>query len=621
MIASTVTRQLRFAVLNRVSTEKQEKQGESLRIQRQQKIEDVARLESKIVAWYGGQESATPGHEKIEVDRLLSDAAKGMFDAVMVSHPDRWSRDNAKSKAGLEILRRHHIRFFVGTQEFDLFNPIAKLWLGMSAEIGEFSAGTQNQKSTDSRIERAKRGVPTGGKLPFGRLFDKKTETWSIDPNKQAVVKDVARRFLATPGESLADLAEEYGMNHSNLHKVMTKRCGENWEIAFDVANLNISENIPVKVPRLLPDSIIEQILKKVAAKKTYSHGHIKHRYLLARMIFCGHCNYTMFGQTNHPKTSAKQYYRHAHAKRERKCTCAESAHKWLDAEVIERNVMHELFQMFGNPAAVQRAIERAVPDRQKVKGLRDQHARLESAIQKSKSSIQRVVDLVADGTIQKDEAQVKLTELRQQGEKQHHDLAKVNAQLEGLPSPDVVKAVSGEIVDRFQRAMFPSLRHERKIGLLPVADKSGEIDYSASLTMRIDAADADEAIRTMTWEDKRRLLELVFSMPLADGRRAGVYVEWLPTNRNSKPKWKYSIRGHLNKEHLAPWSVEQLNYFESDCDDDESQPLSSEQLRKMRKTAKKLNGKRCSTKCASHLPGTIPPEHRCHQGISPLAA
>jgi DNA invertase Pin-like site-specific DNA recombinase len=73
---------LRFAALIRVSTEQQERTGESLRTQAKQNDQDVAFLSGKIVARYGGQEHATPGWEKGEVDRLIADAAKGKFDAV-----------------------------------------------------------------------------------------------------------------------------------------------------------------------------------------------------------------------------------------------------------------------------------------------------------------------------------------------------------------------------------------------------------------------------------------------------------------------------------------------------------------------------------------------------------
>jgi DNA invertase Pin-like site-specific DNA recombinase len=106
-----MNKKLRFAALRRVSTEQQEKVGESLRTQTTQLEKYVAELGGSIVGWYGGQEHATPGHEKKEVQRLLQDAQRKTFDAVIVTDADRWSRDNAASQAGLEVFRDQGIRW------------------------------------------------------------------------------------------------------------------------------------------------------------------------------------------------------------------------------------------------------------------------------------------------------------------------------------------------------------------------------------------------------------------------------------------------------------------------------------------------------------------------------
>ena len=67
---------LRFAALHRVSTEQQAQTGESLLTQKAEIGDAVSQLGGVIVEWYGGQEHATPGHEKKEIGRLLKDAAK-----------------------------------------------------------------------------------------------------------------------------------------------------------------------------------------------------------------------------------------------------------------------------------------------------------------------------------------------------------------------------------------------------------------------------------------------------------------------------------------------------------------------------------------------------------------
>ncbi len=166
---------LRFAVLIRVSTEKQKQKGESLRTQESQTKDAVAQLGGTINRSYGGQEHATAGWERKQLDQLLEDAERPQrpFDAVMVTHPDRWSRDNVRSQTGLEALQGNGVRFFVLTQEQDLYDPTARLMLALAASIGSYQAGLQSKKSLETRIHKAKRGWPTCGKLPYGRTFDK----------------------------------------------------------------------------------------------------------------------------------------------------------------------------------------------------------------------------------------------------------------------------------------------------------------------------------------------------------------------------------------------------------------------------------------------------------------
>ena len=94
---------LRFAPLIRVSTEKQEKRGESLSTQKKQLESAIKNLNGSVYKWYEGQEHGTPDHERKILDELMTDAQASRFDAVMVVDASRWSRDNQKSKTYLSF--------------------------------------------------------------------------------------------------------------------------------------------------------------------------------------------------------------------------------------------------------------------------------------------------------------------------------------------------------------------------------------------------------------------------------------------------------------------------------------------------------------------------------------
>ncbi|OQA02412.1 MAG: hypothetical protein BWY69_01130 [Planctomycetes bacterium ADurb.Bin401] len=508
------TSKLRFAAIRRVSTEQQDKKGESLLTQRTEIEKTVHHLDGVIVEWYGGQEHATPGYEKKEIDRLLNDAQKNKFDAVIVTDADRWSRDNSKSSTGLSLFKELNIKFFVGTKEWDLYNPEHCLYLGMSAVMGQFYASNQKRKSLLNRIHRANRGIPTGGKLPFGRTFDNRTEQWIVDKEKQTIIQNIANRYLA--GEKLPDLAEEFKMNHSNLHKILNLRSGNSWTLEFNSPELNISEKIKMKVPRLLSDDIIKAIRKKAEANKTYEHGKIKNTYLFSRMIFCKHCGYTMFGQTN---KNEHRYYRHAHSKRKRKC----KIHKtWINADEIENIVTRFLFECFGNPKAVQTAIERATPNLEKIKEAQKRITILEDELSKIKLGRDKILRFISSGTITENNAENELARLNQKESKTIADIQQLNDNISNYPTPSKIAEMAKKVPSKMRKHLL-----------------TGQVSKWVA---------ANKPYEKMTHEEKTSLLKLVFSGKMSDGKRMGVYIEW---NENG---WKFDIHGHLiDEEGLIP--------------------------------------------------------------------
>lgn len=494
---------LRFAALVRVSTEKQAKVGESLRTQSKQTTDAVRKLNGTVVQTYGGQEHATPGWEKAEVERLLADAQKGLFDAVIVAHEDRWSRDNESSKRGLRILREKGIRFFTLNGEHDLHNPTAMLVLGMSAEIGEYQAKTQNIKSTANRIERAGRvGAPTCGKQPFGRIWDKDSQKWEVDPVKKRQIVTVARKYLK--GASMVQLAKDLGVNHASLHKTLTKRCGEQWTQHFKTKDGVVE--ILTTIPALLDEQTIERVLQRVKSNRTFTHGQpSKHKYLLGRMIFCGHCGYAMFGQTNH---NVRRYYRHAHTAR---CVSCNVAKGWVPADAIEEQVVDLLFETFGNPIALQAAIEAAIPNRDKVEAIRIEVEQLNVELAKIEKARDRILALIGKETITDKQADRQLIELKSRESKLTADRDRLQQSIDNVLTSEQI---------------------EQRVRIW----KGHPLASSKQAVKRREA----EGTKPTTFKEQRGLCEIAFAGERADGRRNGVYVFWQDGN------WKFEVFGEL---------------------------------------------------------------------------
>ena len=485
---------LRFAPLIRVSTIQQERQGESINTQKSDLQADVKNMGGKVVKLYSGQEHATPDYERKILDQLLADAKQGLFDAVIIWSLDRWSRDNERSAIDLRILKDNNIRFFVRTQEYDLHDENAYFMISLYSLIGRTQAYTQTRKSIINRIARAKQGIPVAGKLPYGRTYDKKTNTWGIDPEKQLIVEDAAKRYLS--GESMDSIANLVGIHTPNLHEILKQRCGDTWEQRFRCKQLKIDEIVPTKIPRLLDESIIKQIHARSEGNKTYFHGMNKHEYILSRMIFCERCGYALTGE---PSNFGELCYRH-----QRKRGCKKTFFCSISADIIENAVMDDIFRMLGDKPAIEAAAKAAIPDLQEIEKLKKIIEQEEKQLHSIGIAKKRLIDEVSKGNITGDDIKDKMIKLKDQEEKLQSEITLHKAKRDTVPDFKIAS---------------------RKTNLL--------------LRLRQDILRSHKHLDEMTFAEKRKLVQVAFAGTDVDGKRYGVYID-----RNKKGDWIYTING-----------------------------------------------------------------------------
>jgi DNA invertase Pin-like site-specific DNA recombinase len=521
MPTTNSTNGLRFASLIRVSTERQAKQGQSLITQRDSNAQDVEKMGGIITAHYGGQEHATRGHERREVDRLIADAGAGIFDAVIVAYADRWSRDNRKSKQGTDAFLAAGVRFFIGTSELDLTNPGHLFILGINAEVGEFIASQQVKKTLQSKVSRAKGGLPACGRLPYGRTYSKETG-WGLDPDKHALIKEAARRYLA--GGKLTQIADSMGWFLSHLYKVLFLRAGSVWVQEFRSRKLGIVERIETAVPPLLDDATIQAIKCRAQANQSVFRGPVRHKHLLANVLVCGTCGSSLIGNRN---SKGERVYRH-YARRKLAAwrrSCGEVG-MHINADALEESVLRCLFDLFGNAARVRQAVEDAIPDKQKLDATRQQLERLVADQRQLEIKKGRVVRAIALGLIKDEEAAREMGELRRQGDAVTDQINKLKALLANTPTREQIEATAARLVDKFGR------RH---------------VDVKKLIEDRIREDQIRFDFDGMTWDEKKALLGMVFNGTTPEGQRLGIYVtRAVGQVRKRCQVWNLRILGRL---------------------------------------------------------------------------
>jgi DNA invertase Pin-like site-specific DNA recombinase len=510
---------LRFGAMTRVSTEAQARRGSSLALQREQLARDADLLGGEVTCWYGGTaEHATEGWERKELRRLIADAKRGLWDAVMVAHADRWDRGSDEAKEALKVFKERRVRFFISVSEYDLFNPEHVMFLGLSAVIGKFQADNQNKKSILNKIKRARGGWPATGSLPFGRTWSR-GQGWGIDPAKQALLVEVAGRYVR--GESLVTLAREKGVDHRHLHKVLMERSGGTWVQTFESESLGIKEEVPTAVPPLLPEELQKAVRARAEANKTYLHGQAKHAYLLGRVVFCGHCGTALSGWVN---GKGDAYYMHRHPRRLSAASAAARAcpdpRALVRADELEAAVLHDLWGLFGNPQAVLRAVREATPDHDEQEENRKRQVTLRADLDEVRRARARVLRHVSKGDVSEEDASGELRAVKEREDALKGQLEALERVLADAPDPEEVERAAREIGERFRATK----RH------------------------------ANSDLAGMSWQDRRSLVQMVFAgRSVGDGslgpagERRGVYVRRVEGQRpHRRQQWNFRLVGRV---------------------------------------------------------------------------
>lgn len=456
---------------------------------------------------------------------MMRDAALGKFNVVIPYDVTRFGRDGLDILSSAKTLKQDFGVDTVDTRSTYDSRSKQVITNYVNAGLAEDERIRILTRTYNGKLRKAKEdGVPSiGGPkcYPFGRTYDKQEKKWKIDKAKQKVMVEIAERYIQS--ESLEDLAKEFQLDYSNLSKNLGARCGDKWVIEFNNEELDIHEQVTIKIPALLDHKLIQAVEQRKAAKNTYARKSIRHDFLLARVIFCGHCDRALTPQVS----SSIRYYRHASLDYKSRSKCPNCLQGQVRADHLEDAVIRQLFACFGNPVAVEQAIKDAAPYLEKREKLTKELDRIEqelSKIKRTRDNRQRELD---DGIVAYDDKYKDA--LRQLSDREGQWKAKrlaLLSQQANLPSAERIKSLSEQVAKRF----------------------GGKKLTSARLTVKKERLNA--ALDQMSYEDKRSLVEMVFSGKMGDGKRMGVYVERIDGQGNQRPrKWSYAIHGHLIEE------------------------------------------------------------------------
>ena len=253
--------------------------------------------------------------KRTDFQRCMADAASGKFEVLVVDSLSRFGRNAREILNNVEYLQQYGVQLISIKESFELSTPFGKAMVTILSALAELESDMIGERSTDGRITKAKQGVPTGGKLPFGREFDKKTGEWKLDERKVDRIRWAAAEILNGRGtiEVSNILKQKHGLplSRNYLRKVLTERCGDTYTINFRKGE----EPVTFAIPRILDDATIADLKDRFKINKQFNRTNVKNKNLLNQFTRCAKCDRAIKGWTDKKtyKGRIRKYPKYCH--------------------------------------------------------------------------------------------------------------------------------------------------------------------------------------------------------------------------------------------------------------------------------------------------------------------
>ena len=370
---------MNIAIYARVSTEEQAKHGYSLEHQisvckeqayKDNKNEDIIFFEY-IDNGFSGEFIERPF-----LNKLREDVSSSFIDKVYCYDPDRLSRTLMHQLILDEELNKKSQLIFVNG-EYEK-TPEGKLFYQLRGAVAEFEKAKINERMTNGRKTKAKKGMVIKNNFIYGYDYDKEKGQLVINEKEAKIVKFIFDSFTAKTGKfkGINAIAKYLTQNeiptkkgNTNWHRQVVRQILMNrtyigefaqnkWNTEGMLVNKFKKDNpvratkrpkeewIIVSCPRIIDEIQFDYAQKLLETSRRRWAGISKNQYLLSGLIRCNICGNTMTGR------KAKNWGKYVFEYHDKKNTAGSKnpgCGNKIKCEVLDNYVWNEILKWLYN--------------------------------------------------------------------------------------------------------------------------------------------------------------------------------------------------------------------------------------------------------------------------------
>jgi len=265
-----------------------------------------------------GVSGTIPFQERTYGKKLIEDAKRGFFDAILVWKIDRFGRDTLSGLSAVELLRQYDIEIISVTEPFDLNTPTGRFQFITYLNMAELERNNILDRMFLGATRAAKQGKWLGGIVPYG-YYVNKDKYLEINEDEATVVRKIFDMYVNDNLSSLdiAVFLNGSGIDCNYASRGTGKKNITNKKSLWSTSTIQRilssptymglheygkrasrrKETIIRNVPAIVPEEIFAKAKSTRSKNIRFSKRNSPNRnFLLRTMVKCAECNHTYYG-------------------------------------------------------------------------------------------------------------------------------------------------------------------------------------------------------------------------------------------------------------------------------------------------------------------------------------
>lgn len=278
--------------------------------------------------------------DRPQLQKLLSDSSKLMFQAVLVYSIDRFGRDLTQTLLNEKRLNDNGVILLSATEHFT-DDASGRFFRNIMMSYAQFYSDELSAKIKRGMDYNAERCLYNGGGVPLGYKVSK-DKHFEIDKNTAPIVQCIFEMYAN--GKTVTEItrylnsqgyktAKGVDFNKNSLHTILKNKRYLGYYI-------HSGKEIENGIPRIISDELFEKVEEAMKKNgKAPARARAKVEYLLTTKLFCGHCKEMMTGFSGTGKQGKVYRYYICNGTKVKPKTCNK---KRVSKDYIENLVISE---------------------------------------------------------------------------------------------------------------------------------------------------------------------------------------------------------------------------------------------------------------------------------------